>query len=240
MSGSVRWPGSRVLCGVLALAAVWALAAGCGGGAAAGDGSSARVAELAEALRGDDPARVYAMLSSELRAEISFDDFAAQWRASESERRARAARLQQGLEADAEVAARARVTLSGGGVVFLVREGEGWRVDSALSTVAAAGDPWYTVARLSRALTTRDLEAVLQVLSERRREEVDDALGDLAASLAIHLDDGRDTLEMLEDDRAVLRWDHGLLRYELLLVKEGELWRVDDLRMRVLPGDGDD
>jgi hypothetical protein len=225
---------------VIALA-VPCVALGCGGGARghAGSGASGRagIESIVAALRSDDPARAYALLSADVRQEIAFEEFAAQWQATAAERRERATELEAELGAAPSMGERARVTLADGSAVNLVREGSAWRLESALISALRTGQPRETVQMFAQALSAHDYDALLRVLTERRRASVSTLIDDMAESLLRHLQSGADTIEVLADDRVELRWDDGDVRYEILLHDEGGEWRIDDIHIRSLQGE---
>ncbi len=230
-AGRRPWPAS-LLCAL-------ALATACARGpnAATTPPAPPAVAALAEALRSDDPAPAYALLSQQVRSQIAFETFAARWRETAAERRARADELEAGALTGAGLHERARLALPGGGTAWLVREGEGWRMESPMLSSAHAKSPQDAARLLAQALAGHDLDGILEVLTERRREAVASRLEALVASLTEQLDRGTVTVEQLGDERAVLRWDspdedgEGT-RYELFLHLEQEQWRVDDVRIR--------
>lgn len=231
-------PARAALRGSLILAAVLcvALAAGCArgpGSQGASAGARAGIEPIVAALRSDDPARAYALLSADVRKQIAYEQFAEHWQASAAERRARAGALEAELRASPSLGERAQVTLADGSAVLLVREGNAWRLESALLSALRTGQPRETVQLFAQALAARDYDALLRVLTERRRAAVSKAVDDMARSLTRHLQGGASTIEMLGDDRAALRWDDGDVRYELLLHQEGGQWRIDDVHIRL-------
>lgn len=219
-----------------------AVMAGCGGGAGghAGSASSARsggssgIESVVAALRSDDPARAYALLSTTVRQQITFEQFAEQWQATTAERRARAGELEAELRAAPSMGERARVTLANGSSIHLVREGSAWRLESALLSALRTGQPRETLELFAQALEAHDYDALLRVLTERRRTAVGKLIDDMATSLTRHLESGADTIEVLAEDRAELRWDDGDVRYEILLQNQGGEWRIDDVHIRAL------
>jgi hypothetical protein len=224
-----------------------ALAAGCGGGAHGHAGSpssgSSGIESIVAALRSEDPARAYALLSTDVRQQIAFEEFAVQWQATAAERRERAAELEAELRAAPSMGERARVTLADGSAVNLVREGNAWRLESALVSALRTSQPRETVQMFAQALSAHDYDALLRVLTERRRAAVSKLIDDMAESLLRHLHSGVDTIEVLAADRVELRWDDGDVRYEILLHDEGGEWRIDDIHIRSLqsePGPGEE
>lgn len=217
------------------------LATGCGGGArrSAGSASSASVgAELViAALRSDDPARAYALLSKDVRQQVDYEHFASRWKETAAERRERAAELQGELETSPNLGERALVTLADGSTIALVREGAVWRLESPLLAMLRADHPRATLQLFAQALTTHDYEALMRVVTERRRTAIGELVEHLAASLTQHLQNGTETIELLDENRGELRWDDGDVRYKIVLHKEGSEWRVDDVHIRALAGE---
>jgi hypothetical protein len=218
-----------------------ALVAGCGGargqaGSASsmGSGASAGIESTVAALRSDDPARAYALLSADVRQQIDFEQFAEQWQATAAERRERAGELEAELRAAPSMGERARVTLADGSAVHLVREGRAWRLESALLSALRTGQPRESLQMFAQALTAHDYDALLRVLTERRRTAISAMIDDMARSLTRHLQSGADTLEVIAEDRVELRWDDGDVRYEILLHNENGEWRIDDVHIRAL------
>lgn len=209
--------------------------AGCGG---AGDRdvrhvppAQTGITSIVAALRSDDPAQAYALLAESIRAQMGFEEFAAQWQASAAERQDRAQALETELAGSPAAGERARITYPDGKSVHLVREGDGWRIESALVSLAHAGRPRDAALLLARALTARDYDAVMRILTNSRRERIGQQLEDFTTSLTRHLEAGPDTLERIDDGRAELRWDDGDAHYRIALHKEGDQWRVDDVHL---------
>ena len=237
---------ARRLTLVTALAVIHvALAIGCGGGrgqasseasSLSGPRSGARsgIEATVAALRSDDPARAYALLSADVRQQIAFEQFAEQWQATAAERRERAGELEAELRAAPNMGEQARVTLAGGSAVHLVREGSAWRLESALLSALRIGQPRESLQMFAQALTARDYDALLRVLTEHRRTAISKMVDDMAESLTRHLQSGADTIEALAEDRVELRWDDGDVRYEILLRNENGEWRIDDVHIRTL------
>lgn len=220
------------------------LAIGCGGGArrTGGSVSSAGVGvELViAALRSDDPARAYALLSRDIRQQVAYEQFAERWKETAAERRERATELQGELQAAPNLGERAQVTLADGSILYLVREGDAWRLESPLLSMLRADQPRETLTLFAQALTTHDYEALMRVVTERRRTAIGELVEHLAASLTRHLQNGTETIELLDETHGELRWDDGDIRYRIVLHKEGGEWRVDDVHIRALAGEPGD
>lgn len=226
---------------VASLAICVAVATGCGGGARRPAGSassaSAGVELVIAALRSDDPARAYALLSKDVRQQVDYEQFASRWKETAAERRERAAALQGELQAAPTLGERALVTLADGSTVYLVREGDDWRLESPLLAMLRADHPRETLQLFAQALTTHDYEALMRVVTERRRTAIGEMVEHLAASLTQHLQNGTETIELLDENRGELRWDDGDVHYKIVLHKEGGEWRVDDVHIRAHGGE---
>ena len=222
----------RVLVG-LGLVIALAACASAGRGAPAGQG----VRSLVAALRADDPRAAYALLSSDVRSQISFDDFALQWKQSAAERTWQARALEEGLRGDPDVGERAAVFYGDGKSVQLEREGDTWRLESALVSRVRASRPRDAIRQLAEALRARDLGGALRVLTTRRREGLSRQIEGFVAGISRRIDD---KIEEIGTDRAELRWDENGIRYRIVLRKEDDEWRIDDVHIRVAPDEDDE
>ncbi len=198
-------------------------------------GAIAGAQRLADSLRSDDPSGAYAMLAPEVQAQISYDDFAATWRATAHERRARASAIEDAIAGAPRIEERARVATDGGGSLYLVREGQAWRLESALISTFYAPRPEDAVRIFASALVARDYSALLQSLTQQRRREIDSRFGGFVRSLHDSLQSHLRTIEVVNAERAELRWDDGDMRYRITLRKEGDEWRIDDVYLRPKP-----
>ncbi len=195
------------------------------------------VTALIAALRADDPRAAYALLAQGTRTRVSFEEFALQWKATPAERAWQADRLDAALRATPDVDERARVTYPDGRTVGLEREGARWRLEDALVSRVRAARPRDAIKMFAQALRQRDLEGLLRTLTLRRREglgrQVEGFLGSLDRKV-----DGK--LEQIGTDRAELRWDEHGLRFRIVLRREDDEWRIDDIHILPSPGDEGD
>lgn len=169
------------------------------------------------ALLRDDPAAAYSLLSKEVRATLTFPQFAAQWRELRAERADQAKQL--GSVRAVELHARVSSASSGG--VELRDEGGGWRVHQSDWVGDAIHTPDGVMRALVRAVERRDYDAFVQLLSQKKRAKLDRAV-------KIRLDALRLALERpmeVEGDRVVIQVDP---EHRLWLVREGGTWRIDD------------
>lgn len=214
----------------LALALMLGGTAGTGCGARQGHiktPPSASIQAYVKALRGDDPRAAYDMLSSAQQREMSFDDFALHWKDHAAERAWQAAALEEGLRDHAELGAHAEVTLASGASVPLERDQGSWRVGAAMVTPGRASRAVDAFRQFAAAVQARDLEALLAVLTERRRAGLAKQLDGFFAGIDGHL--GKQARWYEYPDRAELRWSSGGLNYKLIARKDGDVWRIDDI-----------
>ncbi|HEY5946679.1 MAG TPA: hypothetical protein VIV40_14350 [Kofleriaceae bacterium] len=216
------------------IALVVALAA-CGGprGPAmpAADGVRAYLA----ALRSNDPHDAYSMLSSDVRKKISFDEFSLQWKQSEQERKWQAKVLEESLKGNPDVGERALISFSDGKRVTMEREGKTWRLESELVTRSRAKEPRDAIRLFSDAIAARDVGAALNLLTQRRRDGLTKQIEGFISGLGKRINDHLDTFS----DRAELRWDENGIRYRIVLRKEDDEWRIDDIYIRPAPKEED-
>ena len=195
------------------------------------------VTALIAALRADDPRAAYALLAQGTRTRVSFEEFALQWKASPAERAWQADRLDAALRATPDVDERARVTYPDGRTVGLEREGARWRLEDALVSRVRAARPRDAIKMFAQALRQRDLEGLLRTLTLRRREGLGRQVEGFLAGLDRKVD-GK--LEQVGTDRAELRWDEHGLRFRIVLRREDDEWRIDDIHILPSPGDEGD
>jgi hypothetical protein len=215
-------------------------AAGCGSsvGNARTPPASRGVQALVEALRADDPRRAYDLLAAETRKQLSFDEFALQWKQSAVERKRQADELEEGLKGDPNLGERAKLVYPDGKAVHLLREGGQWRLEAALVSQTRAGRPRDAIRIFADAVGARNVDALLRILTSRRRDGLERQLDAFLAGLQKRID-GK--IDEIGSDRAELRWDEGGMRYKIVLRKEGDEWRIDDIHIRPAPpGESED
>jgi hypothetical protein len=214
--------------------AVVIFATACG----AATGSSAPAADgvraLVAALRADDPHAAYALLSADVRKQLSYDQFALEWKQSAAERAWQARVLEESLKGDPDVGERAQVSYRDGKQVQLERDGSAWRLQQALVGRARATQPRDAIRELAEALHHKDLAAALALLTSRRRDGIARQIEGFVGGLDKRID-GK--IEEIGTDRAELRWDENGIRYRIVLRKEDEEWRIDDIHIRPTPED---
>lgn len=171
------------------------------------------------AVEARDASAVYAMLDESARMDMNaeaferyfdehYDDILVQSKALA----ARVASQEQALEVEAQVPV--------AGSVAPVTWAEGrWYLAGESPTGAALETPRDTLEALLRALTTRDLERVMGLLSQEQRtvyvQEMDALRGSLVESLDNNL--------ITNGDTAVLPLDNG---DKILLVREAGVWKI--------------
>jgi len=190
------------------------------------------VRALVQALRADDPRAAYQLLSADVRRQVSFEEFALQWKQSAAERTWQARALEEGLRGDPDVGERAMVAYADGKTVLLEREGDSWHLESALVSRIRASRPRDAIRQFAEALRARDLDAALRTLTTRRREGLARQIEGFVAGISARIDD---KIEEIGTDRAELRWDENGVRYRIVLRKEDDEWRIDDVHIRMTP-----
>jgi hypothetical protein len=187
------------------------------------------------ALKSNSPRSAYGLLSSATRKQISYDEFARQWEASKQERAWQIKVLEEGLKGNPDVGERARVSFSDGKIVPLERDGNRWLLESELVSRSRAKRPRDALRVFTDALQSRDVGALLGVLTQRRREGLMKQIGGFTSGLDKRINDKMEEYP----DRAELRWDENGIRYRIVLRKEEDEWRVDDIYIRPAPKDED-
>jgi hypothetical protein len=207
-------------------------AAGCGSVLGKAPPAQDGVAALVKALEGDDPRAAYNLLSRQTRKQVSFEEFAVQWKAHKLERAWQARELTGALVGDPDVGERAAVTYPDGKSVTLEREGKKWRLEAALVSRVRAAKPRDAIRMFADAIRHRDLEALLRTMTMRRREGLGKQVEGFLAGIDRKVD-GK--LEEIGTDRAELRWDENGVRFRIVLRREDDEWRVDDIHIHPVP-----
>ncbi len=193
----------------------------------AADGVRAYVA----ALKSNDPREAYGLLSTDARRAVSFDEFALSWKQSDKERQWQVRVLEESLKGNPDVGERAQVGYPDGKLVQLEREGRLWRLESELVSRSRAKRPRDAIRLFADAVGQRDVNAALGVLTQRRRDGVMKQVEGFVAGIGKHVNG---TIEEMAD-RAELRWDENGMRYRIVLRKEDDEWRIDDIYIRPAP-----
>ncbi len=206
----------------------------CGGHLGAQAPAAEGVRQLVAALHDNDPHEAYKLLSSDERKRVSFDEFALQWKQTDRERAWQAKRLEESLKGNPDVGERALVSFSDGKLVSLEREGKTWRLESELVSRSRAKQPRDAIRLFADAIGQRDIAGVLGVLTTRRREGLQRQIEGFIAGIQKN---AGAKLEQPSADRAELSWDENGIRYRVVLRKEDDEWRVDDIYIRPKPKD---
>jgi hypothetical protein len=206
----------------------------CGGPKGPNAPASIGVRAYVAALRGNNPRAAYDLMSSQTRKKISFEEFSLQWKQSEKERQWQAKVIEESLKGNPDVGERARVSFSDGKIVPLERDGQRWLLESELVSRSRAKRPRDAIRIFADALASRDVGALLRVLTQRRREGLTKQVEGFVAGIGKRIND---KMEEFNGDRAELRWDENGIRYRIVLRKEDDEWRVDDIYIRPAPKD---
>lgn len=216
--------------GVKWLAIVLALTA-CRGARGPSTPAADGVRSYLAALKSDDPRSAYGLLSSATKKKLSYDEFALQWKQTGAERAWQAKVLEDSLKGNPDVGERALVSFSDGKLVQLEREGKTWRLESELVSRSRAKRPRDAIRLFADAIAARDVGSALNVLTQRRRDGLTKQIEGFISGLSKHQNAPLDELK----DRAELRWDENGIRYRIVLRKEDDEWRIDDIYIRPAP-----
>jgi hypothetical protein len=224
----------------LPLALALTVATACGGGSGPGRATAAPavrgVQTFIQVLRSDDPKPAYDLLTADVRATVTFDDFAARWQSTAPERELQARALEESLKGNPSLGERTRVQYADGKTVVLVREADHWKLDSALVSRTHATEPHDALTIFAESLEARDYRGVMGILSERRREGIGKQVDAFITSLNQNLTPST-MIDQIGPDRAEARWQDDGIEYKIVLRKEGDEWRVDDIDLRPVTAD---
>lgn len=207
--------------------------AACGGPKAPSSPAANGVRAYLAALKSNDPRDAYSMLSASTRKRVSFDEFALQWKQTEKERLWQVRVLEESLKGNPDVGERAMISFSDGKLVQLEREGTIWRLESELVSRSRAKRPRDAIRLFADAVAARDVQGAMGVLTTRRREGLAKQVEGFVAGIGKHVTGPIEE----NNDRAELRWDENGIRYRIVLRKEDDEWRVDDIYIRPAPKD---
>ena len=220
----------------IAALAVLCILAACGGGIGTSRPASDGVRSPVNALRSDNPRAAYDLMSSDAKKKIGYDEFALQWKQMAAERQWQARVLEESLKGDPDVGERAQIGF-GDKQVLLEREGRAWKLDSPLVSRSRAAKSRDAIKLFAEAVGARDINAILGVLTQRRREGLTRQIEGFLAGLEKHQND---RIDESGTDRAELRWDESGIRYKIILRKEDGEWRVDDIVIRATTDEGEE
>ena len=204
----------------------------CGGPAGPSSPAADGVKMYVSALKSNDAHDAYRLLSSDARKKLSYDEFALQWKQSDKERQWQAKVLEESLKGNPDVGERALISFSDGKLVQLEREGKTWRLESELVSRSRAKRPRDAIRLFADAIGQRDINGMLGVLTQRRRDGLTKQVEGFVAGIGKRIND---RIDEFGTDRAELRWDENGIRYRIVLRKEEDEWRVDDIYIRPAP-----
>lgn len=214
---------------MMLLAVSWLLSA-CGRLASPTPAGSPRVTAKAwaESVRRENPDSSRALLSARASSELARGDLSLRWRDTQQERAAQADQVERAVEGPGGIREWATVTLGDGKTVSLVREEAGWRIEAPLLSSLHASGPEDALRFLASALETRNFDALVRILTSRRREGLHQALDSFIKGLKEHAPGEVE----ISGDRAFLRWSDGRLRWKVTLLREAGEWRIDDVDLQ--------
>jgi hypothetical protein len=179
-----------------------------------------------QAVRRDDPQAAYALLSAPLRRALPYEEFVRRWKETPQERTQQSVDLGAGLREEAGLGERARITLSDGKTADLVREPSGWKLEAPLMAPVRASTPQDALRLLAAAIESRSYEALLRILTQRRREALSLQVEAFERGLKSRLSEPIE----VNGDRVFFEWTEGRMRFRVTLIRENGEWRVEDVR----------
>lgn len=217
---------SRTLLGnrvdiAVALAAALVFGGGCGASTTTASTPRATLTTLAVAARRGDAATLYALLPERARQAENFATFRARIAADRAELARLGEEVQQSLAGPR--APLVGVALADGERVTAQHDPDDWRLASPGFGPPSAAEAEDAVRALHDALSRRSLGALLAVLSARAR-------GSLEAEMSALLEGTRDAsgLSIVRtSQRATVYLPDGR---QIELVRDGDAWRVDEIR----------
>jgi len=221
----------------LCLIAVFIVSVGCSSSAKRVNHppASAGVQQFVAALRSDNPRVAYKLLATKTRKQIPYTEFAALWKKSKSERQDQAKALEEGLKEDPNLGERSKVVYADGKSVMLLRERGLWKLESALVSEFHASTARDAVQVFAAAMANRNYDAAMRILSSRRRKAISRQVDAFVTSLITHISKPGTSVTMVGKGRAEIYWESKGKRYKLVIRREGDEWRIDDIHMRAAP-----
>lgn len=189
----------------------------------------ATVRELATALRNNDAASAYALMSKDYRREHSLKDFQKQIADNKAEARV----LAEALKKPESARRYAEVTLANGMSIQLEQKDGRWLFVTPVVDFYPQGTPREALASFVSAVEAQRWDIVLKLMPEAERGDLD------AATLGNNLKSQREELERMvallkasldspiEEvaDRATMPYGES---YTVRFVREDGLWRIED------------
>lgn len=184
-----------------------------------------------KALRSPKPDLAYEMLSREQKQKRSYEDFALDWKQNESERLSQALEIERTLGTNTGAGERAIAEYKDGRNAALVRDPEGWRLESPFVPRSRAQTAQVAIEIFAAAITAQSFPALMQVLSTRQREGLLTQLNQFSSSLQEQLGSANHEIYHPTKDRAELAWSKNGIRYRVSLLNENGEWHIDDVHL---------
>ena len=197
---------------------------GCGSGSASSKRPSTAIDILVSASAQNNADAVYALLSKDVQKRVSKSEFRELWNKHERERELWAAEASPNEQI--ENRQRATLTYSDGKKIGLVKQGESWRLTTALVAEFYAASPKDAVRYFIQALDNSNVQPILRVLSPERKSTLSSVLVDFRTSIATALDN---PITILGKDRAELDWAGENATYRLITIRRNGSWFIDEL-----------
>ncbi len=179
------------------------------------------------ALSADDPAAAYALLAPEVRAQVSYEEFAARWKEDAAEHRTAVAQAKGLSPALVDPIHGGTTVHEGGHVLRWTAVGDTLQVTDGLPGRLDTSTPAQTLRAFVAAVRTADLAQVRAVVGEALAEAIAEDWNSRADAIEAALEEPG-SLELSADlRRAELRYEPGRA---VTLEQTPNGWRITGLR----------
>ena len=179
-----------------------------------------------DALKGADAKAAYALLSPELQQQITYEEFAARWKAHDDERAAAVKGAAKLSQAQREPVHEGTTAHAGGHVITWTESDDRWYVVDGLPGTPTTTTPAQTIRALIAAVRTTDMTRIRSLLGD----ELADAIGEDWQARVEAMEAALDrpgSIELSSDlRRAELRYEQGRV---LTLQQTPRGWRITSL-----------
>lgn len=188
------------------------------------------VAQYGQALKADNPRDAYELLAPELRARVSFEDFADDWKQRRKALHNVRDELTDAVTQPARV--QAKVAYSDYDTLQMRLTEDGWRITGGVLDIASQDTPRRALISFVRAMEARRYDRLMRFVPERYAQHMDvemlkadferrsDEIDTLVAELKANLDN-----PIIErDDRATMNYGPRRVTF----VREDDVWKIAD------------
>ena len=184
-------------------------------------------AAYADALKRDDPKAAYALLSPELQAKTSLEEFTARWSAEAADHEAAAADL-EALSPERSAPLLRGTTVHSDGTILSWSGSSGeYQITAGLPGIANISTPAQALRAFIAAIRSADLVALEAVLSEELRARINDEWEARADAIEERLAVPGAIELSADSQQALLRYDRGR---SIALIQSPSGWQITSLQ----------